>query len=103
MHYHLSGTLPEYRKLAAANLLLSKAADWAAERGIKKFHLGGGVAEEDSLLSFKKHFNRKGLLDFCIGRTIFDKKAFDELIELRKQSNDDFENDSGSYLIKYRA
>lgn len=102
MHYHLSGTLPEYRKLAATNLLLSRAADWAAEHGIKKFHLGGGVGVDDSLLRFKKHFNRNGLLDFCIGRTIFDQKAFDKLVELRKKSDVRFD-ESRAFMIKYRG
>lgn len=102
MHYHLSGTLPKYRKLAAANLLLSEAANWAADHSIKKFHLGGGVEIEDSLLTFKKHFNRNGLLDFCIGRSIFDKEAFDRLVELRKANDIDFD-DSKPFLIKYRA
>lgn len=102
MHYHLSGTLPEYRKLAAANLLLSKAAYWAVEQGIKEFHLGGGIGIEDSLLTFKKHFNRNGLLDFCIGRNIFDEKAFDNLVELRKRTDSKY-NDSKPFLIKYRA
>lgn len=102
MHYHLSGTLPEYRKLASSNLLLSEAANWAAEQGIKEMHLGGGVGIEDSLLAFKKHFNRNGLLDFCIGRSIFDKKAFDHLVELRKEKDAGFD-DSKPFLIKYRA
>ncbi len=102
MHYHLSGTLPEYRSLAAANLLLSKAADWAADYGIKKFHLGGGVGIEDSLLKFKKHFNRNGLLDFCIGRTIFDREAFDALVHLRKKNDVNFDEEA-PFLIKYRG
>ncbi len=102
MHYHLSGTLPEYRKLAASNLLLSEAAYWAADHGIKKFHLGGGVGIEDSLLSFKKHFNRSGLLDFCIGRNIFDKEGFEQLVALRKEHDPQFD-ESKSFLIKYRA
>ncbi len=37
----------------------------------KEFHLGGGVENEDSLLRFKKHFNRNGLIDFCIGSKVF--------------------------------
>ena len=102
MHYHLSGTLPEYRKLAAANLLLSRAANWAAEQGIREFHLGGGVGMEDSLLAFKKHFNRNGLLDFCIGRSIFDEEIFNDLVELRRRADNQYD-DSKPFLIKYRA
>lgn len=102
MHYHLSGTLPEYRKLAATNLLLSEAANWAAEQGIEKLHLGGGVGIEDSLLTFKKHFNRNGLLDFCIGRTIFNQQIFDELVSLRQKHDKDFDIEV-PFLIKYRG
>ena len=102
MHYHLSGTLMEYRKLAAANLLLTRAAEWAAEHGISRLHLGGGVEIEDSLLSFKKHFNRNGLIDFCIGRTIFDEAIYQELVNLRIKYDKDFDVNK-KYLIKYRG
>jgi len=60
------------------------------------------VEVEDSLLSFKKHFNRNGLLDFCIGRTVFDPEAFDELVSLRKQYDGRFD-DTKPFLIKYRG
>ena len=45
MHYHLSGSMIEYRNLAPSNLLLYKAALWGCEHGRKTFHLGGGVGE----------------------------------------------------------
>lgn len=102
MHYHLSGTLQKYRNLAATNLLLSRATEWAADHGISKLHLGGGVEAEDSLLTFKKHFNRNGLIDFCIGRTIFDERIFQELVNLRVQRDSGFDV-SKKYLIKYRG
>lgn len=102
MHYHLSGTLPEYRTLASTNLLLSEAANWAAKQGIQRLHLGGGVETEDSLLSFKKHFNRNGLLDFCIGRNIFIPDAYEELIKLRELKDATFQKNE-SYLIGYRG
>lgn len=101
MHYHLSGTLPEYNKLGATNLLLGKAADFAAERGIAYFHLGGGVSDADSLLSFKKHFNRNGLIDFYIGRNIFDEECFHELVAKRKELDESFDLDR-KFMIKYR-
>lgn len=102
IHYHLSGTLPMHRSLGANNLILTEAANWAAERGITKFHLGGGVGTDDSLLFFKKQLNRRGLVDFYIGRTIFNKEIFNELIELRKKYDRDFDA-SKKFLIKYRG
>lgn len=102
MHYHLSGTLPEYRSLAPVNLLLTKAAEWAAAQGIKEFHLGGGVGKEDSLLRFKKHFNRNGLKDFCIGCNIFREDQFQRLVELRKELDSSFDQEN-PYMIRYRG
>ena len=69
---------------------------------IKKFHLGGGLGIEDSLFSFKKHFNRNGEIDFCIGRNIFDKSTFDELVKIREENDPDFDS-SRPFLIKYRG
>lgn len=102
MHYHLSGTLPECRKMAATNLLLSEAASWAAGHGIKQLHLGGGVGVEDSLLSFKKHFNRNGLIDFCIGRNIFLPDEYEELVKKREENDSDFDRNR-PFMIKYRG
>lgn len=102
MHYHLSGTLMEYNKLGATNLLLTTASTWAAHHKIEKFHLGGGVEKEDSLFRFKRHFNRNGLLDFCIGAEIYMSDEFERLVNLRKQYDKTFD-ETKPFLIKYRG
>lgn len=102
MHYHLSGTLPDYGRLAATNLLISEAADWAAKQGIRMLHLGGGVEAEDSLLTFKKHFNRNGLIDFYIGRNVFIPDIYNELVELRAKVDESFDRNK-KFMIKYRG
>ncbi len=102
MHYHLSGTLPEYRKFAPANLILTKAAYWACEKGIRQLHLGGGVENEDGLFRFKKHFNRNGLRDFCIGSKIFMPEEFNKLVEIRKKKDKNFD-EKKNFLILYRG
>ena len=101
MHYHLSGTLMDFRPYAPTNLLLYSAALWASERGIKKLHLGGGVGTEDSLFNFKKQFNKKGRIPFFIGRTIVDREIYDYLLDLRKKSDPLFDKNNG-YYIQYR-
>lgn len=102
MHYHLSGTRPEYRKLASNNLLLYEAALWGCAQGIEKLHLGGGICAGDSLFGFKKQFNKKGFLDFTIGKSIFDAEAYEELINLRKKQDSNFD-EKAPFLIAYRA
>lgn len=101
MHYHLAGSNTEFRKYAPNNLLLYEAACWACEHGIKKFHLGGGMAPDDSLFGFKKQFNDKGRCPFVVGRTVFDAVAYDRLLQMRKEMNPTFDTNN-EYMIRYR-
>jgi len=102
LHYHLSASLREYMHLAPNNLLLYTAACWGAENGFTRFHLGGGVGMEDGLYSFKKSFNKNGLIDFYIGRNVFCKEIYKELLDIRTATNSEF-NPNNNNLIQYRA
>ncbi len=102
IHYHLAGTITDYRKYAPSNLLLYETACWASCQGIKKFHLGGGLTEDDNLFQFKKQFNKNGRLPFVIGRTVFDQDKADMLTDLRKKLNAGFD-ENNTRMIKYRA
>ncbi len=102
IHYHLAGTRAEYRKYAPSNLLLYETACWASGKGIKKFHLGGGIVQDDNLFGFKKQFNKSGRLPFVIGRTIFDKKAYGDLLQIRSENDLEFDKNN-SRMIQYQA
>lgn len=102
MHYHLSGTLPEYKNLAANNLLLYNVAIWGSEMHFKTFHLGGGISSNDSLFNFKKKFNKNGNLQFYIGKFIFNEKKFNELIKFRAENDVEFDSNN-KRLITYRG
>jgi Uncharacterized protein conserved in bacteria len=103
MHYHLSGSMIEYRNLAPSNLLLYKAALWGCEHGYKTFHLGGGVGSgEDNLYKFKAAFNRNSDYQFSIGKEIFDQKKYDELVSLRAKQDSEF-NPESNYFPLYRS
>lgn len=101
MHYHLSGLYPEYRTLAATNLLLYEAARWACEKGIRLLHLGGGMEADDSLFGFKKQFNKDGRLPFYVGRTIYNQNAYEKLLLMRKQADELFDLEN-NFMIQYR-
>ena len=101
MHYHLSGSRTEFRKYSPSNLLLYEAACMASKMGIKKFHLGGGMAPDDSLFGFKKQFNKNGHAKFVVGRTIFDKNAYNYLLQVRKKADNEFDVNNG-FMIQYR-
>lgn len=103
MHYHLSGSLYEYRNLAPSNLLLYKAAIWGNEHGFKTFHLGGGVgSKEDSLYRFKSAFNRNSNYHFSIGKEIFDNIKYERLVNERKMHCPEFDTTS-SFFPLYRS
>ena len=103
MHYHLSGSILEYRHLAPSNLLLYKAALWGGQKGLKTFHLGGGVgAREDNLFRFKAAFNRNSNYLFSIGKQVFDQDKYDKLVMIRRESDSNFDAMS-SYFPLYRV
>lgn len=103
MHYHLSGSLMEYRSLAPSNLLLYKAALWGCEQGFRTFHLGGGVGSgEDNLYKFKAAFNRRSDYQFSIAKHIFDNVMYDRLVDIRAEKDIDF-NRNSIFFPLYRS
>ena len=99
INYHLSGSVREYSSLAATNLLLYETALWGCDNGYKTLYLGGGVGSgEDSLFKFKKAFYRgEDLNRFYIGKCIFNKNKYDELVSMRTDLEDT------GFFPKYRA
>lgn len=103
MHYHLSGSVLEYRNLAPSNLLLYKAALWGYEHGYKTLHLGGGVGSgEDSLYKFKAAFNRESDYQFSIAKMIFDQDKYNALVEERSMRDPKFNKESRFFPL-YRS
>lgn len=103
VHYHLSGSVLEYRNLAPSNLLLYKAALWGYEHGYKTFHLGGGVGSgEDNLYKFKAAFNRESDYKFSIAKMIFDQEKYDALVAERAARDPGFDMASNFFPL-YRS
>lgn len=103
MHYHLSGSVIEFRHLAPSNLLIYKAAIWGSEQGYKTFHLGGGVGSgEDNLYKFKAAFNRNSNFRFSIGKMVFNQEKYDELVVERETRDPKFNRESNFFPL-YRS
>ena len=82
--YQISQSAPSY-------LLLYKAAMWGCEKGMKTFHLGGGVGSgEDNLFKFKIAFNRFSDYQFSIAKHVFDQARYDELVVERATRDAEF-------------
>lgn len=103
LNYHLSGSDLQYRNLAPSNLLLYKAAMWGMEKGMKTFHLGGGVGSgEDNLYKFKIAFNRFSDCQFSIAKHVFDNEKYDELVAKRASCDAEFDKESKFFPL-YRS
>lgn len=103
LNYHLSGSDLQYRNLAPSNLLLYKAAMWGMEKGMKTFHLGGGVGSgEDNLYKFKIAFNRFSDCQFSIAKHIFDNEKYDELVAERASRDAGLDKESKFFPL-YRS
>jgi len=100
MHYHLSGTVAEYRNLAPTNLLLYEAALWGHSKGFELFHLGGGLGSgKDNLYKFKASFNRQSDNQFSIGKEIFNTEMYDQLVNWREDVDSQFDKSSSFFPI----
>ena len=103
VHYHLSGSVSEYRNLNPSNLLLYEVAVWASHNGYKSFHLGGGIgSQQDLLFKFKQSFNKNSGNQFSISKEIFSREAYDKLVELRRVNDKSF-NAESSFFPLYRS
>ena len=102
VHSHLQGMRYEYRPLAPGSLLTYEEALWGNERGMTKFHLGGGLgSKEDSLYLHKSYFNMNSDSRFHIGRKVFDREKYELLQRLRGKEPSDIL--SPGYFPAYRA
>ena len=97
MHYHLSASKIEYRKLSPTNLMLYEIALFGCKNGYSSFHLGGGLGgKTDNLYKFKKSFNKNEDTNFYVGKIIYNEQKYEELA-LKSNNSDNL-----LFFPKYR-
>ena len=90
LHYHLGGSLFEYRNLRPNNYLHCNVIKYGIENDFNLYHLGGGVKEHDTLYDFK---NKIGDTKFAytIYKTIINPEIYNEIkITFDERDNDFF-------------
>lgn len=101
-HYHLAGSIKSNNH-GVNNLLLWQAALELKKKGVKAFHLGGGLNNdpENSLFKFKQSFSHT-VEEFYIGKMIFNKAVYNTICKEWEQKNSDKVSLYKNRLLKYR-
>lgn len=103
----LGGTNQDYFNMRPNDLLKYEIIKWAKEKGLKRFILGGGYGDDDGIYRYKKSLAPNGICDFYIGKKIFDRNKYNELLNMRLV-NQGTENDGAipsnlkGFFPKYR-
>ena len=98
---YLGGTNRAYFDLRPNDFLKYEIIKWAKEKGLKNFVLGGGYGADDGIFQYKTCLAPKGIVDFYIGRKVFDDENYKKLVNIRAEENPGC-LESG-YFPKYRA
>ncbi|MDD6214501.1 MAG: GNAT family N-acetyltransferase [Firmicutes bacterium] len=98
---YLGGTISKYFDLRPNEFLKFEIIKWAKEKGLNNFVLGGGYGSDDGIFRYKKALAPNGIVDFYIGKRIFNKKLYDELTDKRRAAGD-FDEDT-AFFPKYRG
>jgi len=102
-HYHLSGSDKSQLAISPNNFMLWNAAIELQKRGVKRFHLGGGINgdEENSLYQFKRRFS-KDTCQFCIGKLVFNPELYETICADWGTKNPEKAEHYKHHLLKYK-
>ena len=100
-HYHLSARDDNFHNLGAGNLALDAAIKRLAEAGCKKFNLGGGFCQDDSLFKFKSSFSKERM-NFYIGKKIHNQDIYQKLCKAWEEKNPEKKETYSKFILKYR-
>lgn len=97
----LGGTNKEYFPLRPNEFLKCEIIKWAKEKGLKRIVLGGGYGSDDGLFRYKKCLAPNGVVDFYVGKKIFNEEKYSKLLDIRKKDSN-FDEDT-TFFPKYRG
>ncbi|MGP8313521.1 lipid II:glycine glycyltransferase FemX [Enterocloster aldenensis] len=83
---YLGGTDRNYFDVRPNDYLKYEIIKWAKEKGLKNFVLGGGYGSDDGIYQYKTSLAPKGIVDFYIGRRIFDLNTYKYLVDIREDN-----------------
>lgn len=99
---YLGGTDRNYFDVRPNDFLKFEIIKWCKEKGLKNFVFGGGYGSDDGIFQYKTSFAPNGIVNFYIGKKIFNKEKYLELCSLRGL-NANIEASYEGYFPRYRA
>lgn len=97
----LGGTNSDYFNLRPNDFLKFEIIKWAREKGLRNYVLGGGYGTDDGIFQYKTCLAPNGVVNFYIGRKIFNEEMYNRLIGLRSLDNPSCR--TSHFFPKYRA
>lgn len=105
VHYHLGGSDPSFRELAAMKVVLDEMRLWGHSAGARILHLGGGVGcRSDSLFHFKAGFSPLRQ-QYRVWSHIVDPVTYEQLVQARRDwlAAQGLTSDHCDFFPQYRA
>jgi lipid II:glycine glycyltransferase (peptidoglycan interpeptide bridge formation enzyme) len=102
-HYHLAGSDQKLSSYGVNNFLIWNTIKILREKGVNRFHLGGGTNSrpDNSLFKFKKTFSNNRA-DYYIGKIVFNEKQYSDLCAEWEKKNPEKNELYKNRLFKYR-
>lgn len=79
----LGGTNSDYFELRPNDFLKYEIIKWAKQNNMENFVLGGGYGADDGVYQYKLCLAPKGVMDFYIGKKIYDEELYKRLVGIR--------------------
>lgn len=100
---YLGGTLGEYFHLRPNEILKYELMKFLKHNGCNFFLIGGGKQPDDGIYKYKSNFARTGVLDFCIGKKVYNESVYSNLNEQwEARSSPEKINQFRNYFLRYR-
>jgi len=101
-HYHLAGSLDEYKEYTPNNFLLYNTALYLKSKGVKLFHLGGGsdTDPDNKLYKFKRRFSDNER-SFHIGKIVLNESVYKKVCDIWEEKFPEKKNKYKNFLLKY--
>ncbi|MBI9032087.1 GNAT family N-acetyltransferase [bacterium] len=93
----LGGSYREFQKISPFTFMMNAVISKLQCLGIENYFLGGG---EDSILNYKKNFNKNDLRKYYIGKAIHHKLIYNQVI--KQWEDEGFSSTGNNKLLRYR-